>query len=274
MAEARAVPARHRWRDGAWLLFGLSVGAIVYQAVPGTLGVLPRALGGLAGAALAMSRFRGADLERAAVQLPFAMLAGVAVYLGLPEPLGWQVRLMAGWVTSALVLLVFAFAVIFRSDPLETKRRAEFADPGQRAVLGLVVAASVVSIVASAFVPGAGLEAQRRLVVGLRLLTVLSAWLVTQASYTLHYAHLYYGGAGRDGGLEFPRRPGDTEPFLPDDYDFAYFAFTLGTSLAASDVSISSRPIRRAAFWHNLVSFAFNTAIFANALNLIYEFFR
>ena len=52
------------------------------------------------------------------------------------------------------------------------------------------------------------------------------------------------GGHGDDdegeGGLDFPGQR------APDDFDFAYFAFTVGMCFQSSDVVIKSRQIRRA----------------------------
>lgn len=83
--------------------------------------------------------------------------------------------------------------------------------------------------------------------------------------HALRYARLYYrdDGAG-EGGLEFPGK----EP--PDDFDFAYFSFTIGMCFQVSDVSVSSRLIRRTVLVHSLVSFLYNTAILALALNLVF----
>jgi uncharacterized membrane protein len=55
------------------------------------------------------------------------------------------------------------------------------------------------------------------------LVSVIVAWALTHTSYTLRYAHLYYRDDEEgEGGLAFP---GDRKP---DDFDFAYFAYTIG----------------------------------------------
>jgi uncharacterized membrane protein len=99
------------------------------------------------------------------------------------------------------------------------------------------------------------------------LAAVVSAWCLTHTAYTLRYAHLYYRDGNedgaQDGGLVFP----GGKP--PDYYDFAYFAFTVGMCFQVSDVSITSSPIRRAVLVHSVLSFAYNTAILALAMNLV-----
>src|ERR687898_53207 len=66
-------------------------------------------------------------------------------------------------------------------------------------------------------------------------LGVVSAWGVLNISYALHYAYLYYRSEESPGGLAFPGEQSPTQR------DFAYFAFTIGTSVAVSDVDGATR---------------------------------
>ena len=54
--------------------------------------------------------------------------------------------------------------------------------------------------------------------------------------------------------------------------DFAYFAFTIGMCFQTSDVTITSRQIRRAVLAHAVLSFAYNTTILATAVSLVVGF--
>jgi len=95
------------------------------------------------------------------------------------------------------------------------------------------------------------------------VVAVSSAWMLTQTAYALRYAHLYYRDHGQGvGGLEFPG--GGRPSYL----DFAYFSFTVGMCFQVSDVTISTRQMRRAVLGHSLLSFLYNTAILATAINL------
>lgn len=91
---------------------------------------------------------------------------------------------------------------------------------------------------------------------------VVAAWLLLHTSFALFYAHLYYQ---RDtaGGLSFP---GGEDP---DPLDFAYFAFTVGISFAASDVSLTDRKMRRITLFHGILAFFYNTAILALVINIV-----
>jgi uncharacterized membrane protein len=93
-------------------------------------------------------------------------------------------------------------------------------------------------------------------------LGVISAWGVLHTSYALHYAYLYYRSEKTAGGLTFPSEQN------PDQFDFAYFAFTIATSFAVSDVDVTDRAIRRAVLGHQILSFFYNTSILALVINL------
>ena len=94
-------------------------------------------------------------------------------------------------------------------------------------------------------------------------LGVISAWGVLHTSYALHYAYLYYRSEGSAGGLAFPGEEN------PDQLDFAYFAFTIGTSFAVSDVDVTDSLMRRAVLGHQILSFFYNTSILVLVINLI-----
>jgi uncharacterized membrane protein len=215
--------------------------------------------------------FHPLDLRQARTRLFVSLLAGFGVGLALtamPGSPSWAVRVVAAWDAGALVLLTIAWSIIWRADPPKTRRRAAAEDPGRTAVWVVVLIANTFSVFASfavlrrakALAPG-----ESAVLVGLCLAAVVGAWSLTHTAYTLRYAHLYYRDDGEgEGGLTFP---GERSP---DYFDFAYFAFTVGMCFQVSDVLISSPSIRRAVLGHSVLSFAYNTAIVALALNLAF----
>lgn len=195
----------------------------------------------------------------------------IALFVGVACPsFGGAVNIVAGWDGGGLAMLVLAWWLVLTADAEEMRQRAATVDPGHRAVSLMVIAGSVFSLFAAAVVMrhGEHFARTRAALAFLGVLcfaAVLISWLLVHTAYTLRYAHLYY----RDdevgvGGLEFPGGE------APDALDFAYFAFTLGMCFQVSDVPITSRPIRRSALGHALLSFLFNTAIVALALNVIF----
>jgi len=93
-------------------------------------------------------------------------------------------------------------------------------------------------------------------------LGVISAWAILHTSYALHYAYLYYRSEESPGGLDFPGEQS------PRQRDFAYFAFTVGTSFAVSDVNVTDDAMRQAVLGHQILSFFYNTSILATVITM------
>jgi uncharacterized membrane protein len=222
------------------------------------------------------------DPRRARARLVLALAVGFLVWWFVPGRFGNAFKVVAGWDAAALSMGALAWMLIFRADAQRTRGHAAEDDPGRRAVWIIAILASGFSLFATAVVlRGARMcaaEARTPFVV-LCLLAVASAWALTHTAYTLRYAHLYYRDDGNgEGGLTFPNEPHVRgEPPPPDEppayIDFAYFAFTIGMCFQVSDVTITSRLIRRAVTAHAILSFTYNTAILATAVSLIVGFF-
>ena len=101
--------------------------------------------------------------------------------------------------------------------------------------------------------------------VGLATITIVLSWLFVHTIFALHYAHEYYGERrdGIIGGLDFP---GDKEPAY---WDFLYFSLVIGMTSQVSDVSITSKVIRRIAAVHGVLSFFFNVTVLALTVNIV-----
>jgi uncharacterized membrane protein len=191
----------------------------------------------------------------------------VCVFLLVPERYGGPLRTVAAWDAGALTLLGLAWAIILTSGPAETARRAAAQDVGRTLVWVLVLVASTFSIFAATVAlrnaKTMAPEAAHALV-ALCLLAVVAAWFLCHTGWTLRYAHLFYRERGELGGLTFP---GTDQPC---DLDFAYYAFTVGMCFQVSDVVVARFELRRATLIHALISFAYNTAVLALAINLFF----
>ncbi len=207
------------------------------------------------------------DPRQARGRLAIALGGGLVTALAVPDRFGPALRAVAAWDVGALALLMLALSLVLRAGPEETGRRAAADDPGRHAINALVIVSCAVSLLGTAGVlrqarhyePGT-----RDLFVALCVLAVACSWCLTQAMYTLRYAHLFYHDDHEGvGGLEFPG--GGHPGYL----DFAYFSFTIGMCFQVSDVAVSSRQIRRAVLGHSLLSFVYNTVILATAINLV-----
>lgn len=216
---------------------------------------------------LSRRAFPALDPRSAATRLLLALAAGSLTTILLAPKFGWAVCAVSGWDTGALTLVALAWLIIGRADSAETRRRAAAEDPGRSAVWGIVLVSSAFSLFAAtvALRQAKNLAPQQSgLLAALCLVAVAAAWGLTHTAYTLRYAHLYYREQGGEGGLTFA---GDVPP---SDLDFAYFAFTVGMCFQVSDVTVATRDFRRAVLGHGLLSFLFNTAILAVALNLVF----
>jgi uncharacterized membrane protein len=190
----------------------------------------------------------------------------------IPARFGSALRTIAAWDVAATGMAALAWVLILRASAEETRRRAAADDPGRHVVWGLVILASAVSLLATAVVlrqARAYSPEARDWFVASCALAVASAWFLTHTAYTLRYAHLYYRDDDEgEGGLAFP---GEGRPAY---LEFAYFSFTIGMCFQVSDVGVSSRQIRRAVLGHGLLSFLYNTAILATAVNLAVGLFN
>ncbi len=210
--------------------------------------------------------FHPLDPRSARARLVLAAALGVVAWFVEPARFAASTRAVMAWDASGLTLLVLG-VLISRTTPEGTRRRAAARDPGRTVVWLVVLAASVVSLFAATVVVRGSNDlpaAEGRLVLVLSVATVLISWLLTHTAFTLRYAHLYYrGGLDDEGGLDFP---GGAKP---DDYDFAYFAFTIGMCFQVSDITISNRIVRRTVLAHAFLSFLYNTVVLALVVNLI-----
>jgi uncharacterized membrane protein len=199
-------------------------------------------------------------------RLYLSALAGLAALVLLPN--GWpaSVRGAIAWDLSAAIYLVLAFQVMLTCKGEALRARAARQDDSRMVILVIVLLAITASFVAIAALLGSAKEApSKALSLGLAATTIVLSWTVTQVVFTLHYAHEYYRPTGTNGvaeGLDFR---GDRHP---DYWDFFYFATSFGAASQTSDITILTKPLRRLATLHAIISFFFNTAVLALTINL------
>lgn len=162
--------------------------------------------------------------------------------------------------------LVLAAFVIARISASQLCDRAAYEDEGVFIVLVLCI--GVIAIVS------VGLITVLNRMHGIDIYSLVLAiacaplgWLMLHVIAAFHYANLFYRRAGPDlgyrGGLNFP----ETEQ--PGVWEFLYYALTIGMTAQTSDVAVCSTQMRRATMGHSVVSFFFNTAIIAMAVNAV-----
>ncbi len=93
---------------------------------------------------------------------------------------------------------------------------------------------------------------------------ILVSWLLLHAGF----AQIYETACGRaphNPGLDFPGTP------APSFADYIYFAYTMGTSFAASDVTVLSTRLRWIVTAHSIVSFLYNALVVAIAFQVLQQ---
>ena len=194
-----------------------------------------------------------------------AALASAVVFGLLPA--GWDVlsRYLVSWNIGVVIYLVAAVHLASRSSTDSIRKRARLEDVGALAVLMLTVVAALMSLAAIAaelygiHETRTGDTAFRLFVAGV---TILCSWFFVHTIWAIHYAHEFYGDEGERRGLTFPKEDS------PDYWDFLYFSFNMGAAAQTSDVTISSRNMRRLVLGHTILAFLFNTMILALAVNV------
>jgi len=197
------------------------------------------------------------------------LFAGVAVALVAvpftPSHVGPATRAIVAWDGGVLVYLTLA-ALLFARQPAHRIAAGAIAQrEGEWTIFWLTLGAALASFAAilTEFSGMKDLSPDRKpWHIALVAVTLLASWSMTHVTFTFRYAHEYYGGSDRPGGLRFP------EEDSPDYLDFLYFSLGLGTTFQVSDVQIVARRFRHLATAHGLMSFLFNAIILALTVNL------
>lgn len=174
-------------------------------------------------------------------------------------------RIVFAWNTGVTALLALIWAMMSRSGPEETLRRARKEETSN--VLILLV--TILAVAGALFAITNGLRNTGRMSGPLRAFQICEsvagvfiAWSLTHVMYSLHYAKLYYSEEGDSCANNFKKGlvfPGSND--MVDYWDFVYFAFTIAMCFQTSDVTITSPSLRRLTIFHATVSYFFALAI-------------
>ncbi|GAB4047451.1 DUF1345 domain-containing protein [Spirosoma foliorum] len=186
-------------------------------------------------------------------------VSGIAYFI-VPESYNVPAHVTAVWVAFAMTILGLAWTSLLVAHPRDLPKLSRLQDSSRLYILVFVVVAAVASLFAVVALLNS-MDNNRREHLLLPILAVANAWILVHTVFTIRYAHLYYGNdtrlSKRPKGLNFPDEP------EPDYLDFAYFSFVIGMTSQVSDVTISSKRMRRTALAHGVLSFGFNAIIIA-----------
>lgn len=232
-----------------------------------TAGVRVDGAGHASGAARPQ-RWLHRDTPRAWAAVAISLPAVVALQIGWVLVTSRQLTVLTGslaswasWSVAYLVLMHVAYRRSRAADlpaltarpPLTRWRKAFGYENGP----GFGVQVGVVALATAALLPRTAavvpVRSERQLLVGLIVVTVVTAWLVVVTSYTVFYARRDLAG----GGLAFP---GETRPGY---VDYFYFALAVATTFGTTDVTVTTPRMRRSVSAHAALAFVFNTVIIA-----------
>jgi uncharacterized membrane protein len=202
-------------------------------------------------------------LRRAVIVAVIGLIAALVLARFAP----WELAVVGGWNAAAAAFLGTVWPIVFRADGAHTEHLATREDTTRGYAAGLVIGASVASLLGVGFALGLAGRADgslRVLLIALAIVTVALSWTVLNTVYTLHYAHLYFDSAAQ--GIAFGDATGRERP---DYRDFAYVAFTIGMTYQVSDTTVRDRQTRRTVLSHALLSYVFGVVIVAGAINLV-----
>jgi uncharacterized membrane protein len=212
------------------------------------------------------------DVIAARPRLFAASLGGIVVFLLLPDTVGLPIRFVLGWDLGAAAYIAMTLTMMARS-PQRLRYRAQLEDASKWAILALMVAATLASLLSIGFVlheakNQTGWVADEHVLIAGG--TILLSWGFAHLLFAVHYAHAFYDDSPTaedpeavSGGLEFPGEKN------PDYWDFLYFSFVVGMTCQVSDVQVTGRIMRRLTLSHGVISFLFNTVILALSINLL-----
>jgi len=172
--------------------------------------------------------------------------------------------ILLGWDAAVVIFVAWVWSGVRGLDPGDTARLAQREDPSNAVAELVVLGAGTAQLGAVGFAllrAGRATGSMKAFLIAVGLLSVVLSWTVVHAVFMLRYARGYYSEP--PGGIEF----NESEP--PTYLDFAYLSFTMGMTFQVSDTNITSKPIRRIALHHALLSYLFGAVLLAIIVNVV-----
>jgi len=179
-------------------------------------------------------------------------------------------RIILCWDVFAIAMITLSWLLFFNTTAAQQHAIVKQQDDDVRVIFAIVLSAVCISLAGTVLLIISANESvfDRDLRTVSTLAAVTTSWILLHTIFTIRYAHLYHNYDNKDagtegGGIDFPNAE------QPDYLDFAYFSFVIGMTFQVSDVTISSKTVRRFVLLHSLISFVFNTIIVALTVNVI-----
>jgi uncharacterized membrane protein len=210
------------------------------------------------------SHQHGVSLETAGARCSVAALAGVIAGIVAALFLSWPAAILVGWDAASVCYLAWTWKIVGGLDASETRRHANIEDGSRRTAEGIVLAAGVALLAAVGLVlikAGQSHGGTKAYLITIGIVSVMLSWATIHTVFMLRYTRSHYQSP--NGAVDFNEK----EP--PTYLDFAYLAFTIGMTFQVSDTNLTTKPIRRIALSHALLSYLFGAVIVAIAINIV-----
>jgi len=180
-------------------------------------------------------------------------------------------KVIISWDTFAIAMIAMFWILFFTTNAGEQKEIVRKQDDDIKIIFVIILTSVLICFTGTLFLILNSQESvfDKEVRTAATLTAITTSWILLHTIFTIRYAHLYlnYNRSKPEtvtgDGIDFPNSEG------PDYMDFAYFSFVIGMTFQVSDVTISSRIIRRYVLMHSLISFVFNTIIVALTVNVI-----
>ncbi len=203
-------------------------------------------------------------------KLFICLFFGVMAFIITPTGTQSLVRVMIGWDTFSIIMVVFGWLTFFKTTAFQIRAQAKVQDENRIVIFSIVLIATLAGLIAVIILIITKKEShsESEYKIPIAVLGMLLSWLLIHTTFTLRYAHIFYGNQEENadkhaGGLEFPKEA------KPDYLDFAYFSFNIGMTFQVSDVEITSKRLRKLVLLHSLISFIYATIMIALTINVI-----
>jgi uncharacterized membrane protein len=176
----------------------------------------------------------------------------------------WQAAVLVGWDVAAACYLIWTWKIVGGLNGPGTRQHATVEDPSTRLAEALVLVAGVALLGAVGLLllkAGESHGGTKAYLISVGLLSVVLSWATVHTIFMLRYARAHYQSP--HGAVDFNEK--DPPAYL----DFAYLAFTIGMTFQVSDTNLITKPIRRIALSHSLLSFLFGAVMLAFAINIV-----
>ena len=202
----------------------------------------------------------------AVTRLLLSCVLGGATYALAAPHMPVIVAVVGAWIVVALAYTVSTWLRVRSMNADEVRAHATAEEPGRRGAHLLLIVASFASLIGVGvlLVAGAGKGNAVPVEAIVGTAAVGASWALVHIIFTLRYARLYYADPA-ENPIDFNRTSD------PDYQDFAYLAFTLGMTYQVSDTALNSRPVRRLALRHAVLSYLLGVVVIASTINLVVQ---